>query len=77
MTPNPVKLRATMTDKRCDNCRWKVFKDSIGMDYCIRPKGYQLLTAIESGFVEARDLPKGYDLCGKDKKFWEARGGQF
>lgn len=60
--------------KQCLNCKWREYKDSIGMFYCMRPKGYQLLTYIENGFVDQRDLPKDYELCGEDKKHWEPTG---
>jgi hypothetical protein len=61
-----------MSNKLCFQCKWFVFKADIGMDYCIRPDGYMLLISIESGFVDTRDLPKNYELCGKEKKYWEA-----
>ena len=44
----------------------------MGMSYCMRPGGYQLLCMIENGFVDLRDLPKNYQLCGEDKKHWQA-----
>lgn len=67
-----VKRRLAM-QKPCSDCKWMVFKDSVGMDYCIRPDSYQLLTVIERGVVDERDLPKIYDLCGPDAKWFEPK----